>query len=268
MPSFNRTAHQAHGGFGQCRRRLDQRTKPRAPLPLLALTVSSVEEGASTVEGTGHEVTVDLVRDLDAFVAEPAGHLGDRDPLSQRGRCVQVAQRVRDELRRQPGPGGGTLEVLLVGAADDELVLAALEQVTVRGGAVLGNLLVDRLADVLGQRNVAELTLPTELQRSQVRYRASSRRRSSSARLGRQPVPRRTGAGSSRPREPCAGQPGAGRMHAHLRPRRQVRRRLGRRSRQPPAAGRAAFRAGADQGAALPGDGRRHRVDSPRCPGS
>jgi hypothetical protein len=38
---------------------------------------------------------------------------------------------------------------------------------------------------------------------------ASSRRRSSSARPGRQPAPRRTGAGSSRPREPRAGQPGA-----------------------------------------------------------
>ena len=40
---------------------------------------------------------------------------------------------------------------------------------------------------------------------------ASSRRRSSSARPGRQPAPRQTEAGSSRPLEPRAGQPGAGR---------------------------------------------------------
>ena len=73
------------------------------------------------------------------------------------------------ELRGQPGPGGGALEVLLVGATDDELVLAALEQVPVGRGAVPGNVLVDRLADVLRQRDVAELPLLPELQRLQLR---------------------------------------------------------------------------------------------------
>jgi hypothetical protein len=38
-------------------------------------------------------VTVDLVGDLNALVAEPAGDLGDRDALGQRGGGVQVAQR-------------------------------------------------------------------------------------------------------------------------------------------------------------------------------
>jgi hypothetical protein len=58
---------------------------------------------------------------------------------------------VRDELWRQRCPGGGSLEVFLVAAADDELVLAALEQVPVAGGAVLGGVLVDGLADVIGE---------------------------------------------------------------------------------------------------------------------
>ena len=83
-------------------------------------------------------MTVDLVGDFDALVTKPAGHLGDRDAFGQRGRSVQMAQRVRDELRRQPGTGGGALEVLLIGAADDELVLPALEQVAVGRRAVLG----------------------------------------------------------------------------------------------------------------------------------
>jgi hypothetical protein len=55
---------------------------------------------------------------------------------------------VRDELRWQPRLRGGPLEVLLVTAAHDQLVLAALEQVPVGRGAVPGDVLVDRLADV------------------------------------------------------------------------------------------------------------------------
>src|SRR6185437_5931673 len=58
----------------------------------------------------------------------------------------------------------GPLEVFLVAAADDELVLAALEQVPVAGGAVLGDVLVDRLAHVLRQRDVAELPRYAELE--------------------------------------------------------------------------------------------------------
>jgi hypothetical protein len=57
-----------------------------------------------------------------------------------------VAQRVRDELRREPCFRCGPCEVLLIAAADDEFVLAALEQVPVAGGAVVGgDVLVDRL---------------------------------------------------------------------------------------------------------------------------
>ena len=57
---------------------------PVAPGRLAAaLVVSGVEGGAGTVEGGGDEVAVDLVGDLDALVAEPAGHLGDRDALGQ-----------------------------------------------------------------------------------------------------------------------------------------------------------------------------------------
>jgi hypothetical protein len=72
-------------------------------------------------------VAVDPVGDLDALVAEPAGDLGDRNALGQRGRGVEVAQRVRGELRRQPRLRSEALEVLLVAAAHDQLVLPALE---------------------------------------------------------------------------------------------------------------------------------------------
>ena len=70
---------------------------------------------------------------------------------------------MRDELRREPRFRSGPLEVILVAAADDQLVLAALKQVPVSGGAVLGDVLVDRLADVFGQRDVAEFPGPAEL---------------------------------------------------------------------------------------------------------
>jgi hypothetical protein len=83
--------------------------------------MGSVEGGAGAVEGGGDEVAVDLVGDLDALVAEPAGDLGDRDTLGQRGGGVEVAQRVRDELRRQPRPRSSPLEVLLVAAATTSL---------------------------------------------------------------------------------------------------------------------------------------------------
>ncbi|HEX6527206.1 MAG TPA: hypothetical protein VF070_45435 [Streptosporangiaceae bacterium] len=76
---------------------------------------------------------------------------------------------MRNKLRREPGPGCGPLEVLLVGAADDELVLATLEQVPVRCGAMSGDMLVDRLADIGGQRDVAELASRAVLQRPQLR---------------------------------------------------------------------------------------------------
>ena len=65
---------------------------------------------------------------------------------------------------------------------------------------------------------------------------ASSRRRSSSARPARQPAPPPTGAGSSRPREPRAGQAGAGPIHARLRPSGQVRSGVQHRSRRAPTA--------------------------------
>jgi hypothetical protein len=45
--------------------------------------ISGVEGGAGTVEGGGDEVAVDLVSDLDALVAEPAGNFGIRDALGQ-----------------------------------------------------------------------------------------------------------------------------------------------------------------------------------------
>ena len=93
-------------------------------------------------------VPVDLVGDFDASVAEPAGDLGDGDVLGEGGGCVAVAQRVRGEFRGQPGSDGGPVEILLVGAAGDELVPAALEQVPVWGGAMVGDVLVDRLGDV------------------------------------------------------------------------------------------------------------------------
>src|SRR5689334_12965781 len=75
-----------------------------------AFLVGGVKGSAGAVQGGGNEVAVDLVGDLDAGMAEPAGDLGDRDALGQRDRGVQVAQGVRDELRREPGPGSGPLE--------------------------------------------------------------------------------------------------------------------------------------------------------------
>src|SRR5260370_25800094 len=126
-------------------------------------TAGIVEDGAGALPGGWHKVTVDLVGDLDALVAEPAGHLGDRDALGQGGGGIEVAQGMRDELQRQAGPGCGALEVFLVTAAHDQLVLSALEQVPVGRGAVPGDVLVDRLADVIRQRDVAELPFPAEL---------------------------------------------------------------------------------------------------------
>ena len=82
--------------------------------------------------------------------------------------CVAVAQCVRDELRRQSRLPGGAAEVLLVGAADHELALAALEQVPVRGGPVAGDVLVHHLADIRGKRDVAELARYPELQRPEL----------------------------------------------------------------------------------------------------
>lgn len=68
---------------------------------------------------------------------------------------------------------------------------------------------------------------------------ASSCLRSSSARPDRQPAPPRLAAGSSRPREQRAGQPGAGRMHARLRPSGQAHAdHCQRRSRESPASRR------------------------------
>ena len=63
------------------------------------------------------------------------------------------------------------MKVFLVGTADDELVLAALEQVPVAGGAVVGGMLVDGLADVLQQRDVTELSCRPVFQRPELRER-------------------------------------------------------------------------------------------------
>jgi len=60
-------------------------------LPTAGL-IGGIEGSAGAVEGRGDEVAVDLVGDLDAVVAEPAGDLGDRDAFGQRGGGVQVAQ--------------------------------------------------------------------------------------------------------------------------------------------------------------------------------
>jgi hypothetical protein len=49
-------------------------------------TAGVVEDGAGAVPRGGHEVAVDLVGDLNAVVAEPAGDLGDRDAFGQTGR--------------------------------------------------------------------------------------------------------------------------------------------------------------------------------------
>src|SRR6266496_936943 len=56
------------------------------------LVVGVVECGAGAVERAGYEVAVDLVGDLDAAVAEPAGHLGDRGAFGQGGGGVELAQ--------------------------------------------------------------------------------------------------------------------------------------------------------------------------------
>jgi hypothetical protein len=40
-----------------------------------------IEGVAGAIERRGNEVAVDLVGDLDALVAEPAGYFGDRDAL-------------------------------------------------------------------------------------------------------------------------------------------------------------------------------------------
>src|SRR6266498_1116940 len=79
---------------------------------------------------------------------------------------------VPDSVHRLPGWLAAVLVVGVVecgaGAVEragyDQLVLAALEQVPAGRGAVLGDVLVDRLADVLGQRDVAELPGLAELQ--------------------------------------------------------------------------------------------------------
>jgi hypothetical protein len=57
-----------------------------------AFLVCLVEGGAGAVEGGGDEVAVDLVSDLDALVAKPAGHFGDRDAFRQGGGGVEVAK--------------------------------------------------------------------------------------------------------------------------------------------------------------------------------
>jgi hypothetical protein len=54
--------------------------------------VGVTQDDTGTIEGGGDEVTVDLVSDLDALVAEPAGDLGDGDALCQRRGRVDVAQ--------------------------------------------------------------------------------------------------------------------------------------------------------------------------------
>lgn len=46
-----------------------------------AFLVGAVEGGAGAGEGGRDEVAVDLVRDLDAVVTEPAGDFGNRDTL-------------------------------------------------------------------------------------------------------------------------------------------------------------------------------------------
>ena len=70
-------------------------------------------------------MSIDLVRDLDALVPEPAGDLGDRDALGKGDGRVAVAERVRDELPRQSCLYGGAGEVFLVGTTDYVLVPAA-----------------------------------------------------------------------------------------------------------------------------------------------
>src|SRR5713226_6015911 len=78
-----------------------------------------------------------------------------------------MAQRVRDKLRRQAGFGRGPGEVLLVAAADDKLVLAPLVEVAVAGRAVVGDVLVDGVGDVLRQRDVPVVAFVSELERAE-----------------------------------------------------------------------------------------------------
>src|SRR5260370_40377176 len=77
-----------------------------------------------------------------------------------------MAQRVRDELRREAGFGCGPGEVLLVAAADDKLAFAPLVEVAVAGRAVVGDVFVDGVGDVLRQRDVAVVALLAELRRA------------------------------------------------------------------------------------------------------
>ena len=78
----NRRGHPAQRGPGGPVGR--DFSAPVAPGRLAAaLVISGVDGGAGTVEGGGDEVAVDLVGDLDAPVAEPAGNFGIRDALGQ-----------------------------------------------------------------------------------------------------------------------------------------------------------------------------------------
>jgi hypothetical protein len=126
----------------------------RARRVMRSNTAGVVEDGAGAVPGGGHEVAVDLVGDLDALVPEPPGDLGDRDAAGQGGGGIAVAQGVRDELWRQPGFGGGALEVLLMrrrsvtaGAyAEDETIpsrTAARSPSTVSGTTAVFTVWVD-----------------------------------------------------------------------------------------------------------------------------
>src|SRR5260370_381203 len=63
-----------------------------------------------------------------------------------------MAQRVRDELRREAAFGCGPGEVLLVAAADDKLAFAPLVEVAVAGRAVVGDGFFDGGGDVLRPR--------------------------------------------------------------------------------------------------------------------
>ena len=76
------------------------------------LQVGLVQCSACAVPCAGHQVPVDAVGDLDAAVAEPLGHVGDRDAPAQGGGAEAMAQRVRDELRRQAGLAGGAGEAM------------------------------------------------------------------------------------------------------------------------------------------------------------
>src|SRR5260370_35770966 len=86
-----------------------------------------------------------------------------------------MAQRVRDELRREAGFGCGPGEVLLVAAADDKLAFAPLVEVAVGGRAVVGDVFVDAVGDVLRQRDVAVVALLAELRRAEAGPRVDPR---------------------------------------------------------------------------------------------